>query len=513
MAIFAGEKANCIRIPALLVLAGILVFTSFYRLDAWPGTWQDEGIILQAAWNLAERGVYGLRSSEGMRPFDPALTTGPTVVLPVALAFKLFGVGLAQGRAVMGLYTILTVIALYVLVQRLYDWQVALLAAFMAVAGYTYDANLVQRGRYVLGEVPGLCFILWGAYFWTKAFRETRRRDVVLSGLLFGLAILTKEIYILVMPVLLGLWLLDLVYYRQRRHSTFIFSFVLAIMPYAGWLVLRRLLMGAAAFAAAMEVTQDAAFITVAMPKLDWMLNSLKFLMQSTFFEWWLPGLIYVFGASLAQRDRNVERLFLLMFALVWLAWYLFVSSGWYRYAFGLLAVTPIFAAVLLRDLASALATMWETHNASTSWLARGSVGLALVFLIAFPLRNRINTVATNREVDTQALASYIGANIAPGELIESCEWEVDIFAREHLFHHPSPQAMRDFRTANLGRSTAESYDFQQYSPLYLIDGHYSKMLGVYSPEFLKECCVLLTSVGRYDLYRIEPPAGSVPRK
>ncbi|MBC7262821.1 MAG: glycosyltransferase family 39 protein [Chloroflexi bacterium] len=513
MIAFARERANCIKIPALLILAGVLLFTSFYRLDAWPATWQDEGIILQAAWNLAERGVYGLRSSEGMRPFDPALTTGPTVVVPVTLAFRLFGIGLIPGRAVMGLYLIWTVIAIYALMQHLYDWQVALLAAFMVLACYTYDANLVQRGRYVLGEVPGLCFILWGAYFWVKALWGTRCRDVALSGLFFGLAILTKEIYILVMPALVGLWLLDSAYYKQRRHAVFLWSLVLAIMPYAGWVVLRRVLMDPEAFAAAMEVTHDAAFITVAMPKLSWMLNSLKFLMQSTFFEWWLPGLIYVFGASLAQRDRNVERLFLPVFALVWLAWYLFVSSGWYRYAFGLLAVTPVFAAVLLRDLTNALETWWRTHSVPTSWLARGSAGLALAFLVFFPLRNRIHTVATASEMDTQALASYIVANIVPGELIESCEWEVDIFARDHLFHHPSPQAMRDFRMANLGRNPAKAYDFQRYSPSYLIDGHYSKMLGVYSQEFLEEHCILLTSVGRYDLYRIEPSEGSMLRK
>ncbi|MEZ4638895.1 MAG: hypothetical protein R2856_28705 [Caldilineaceae bacterium] len=50
-------------------------------------------------------GVYADYSSEGLRHFGPTIGVGPTVMLPIAAAFELFGIGLMQARLVIVIRT------------------------------------------------------------------------------------------------------------------------------------------------------------------------------------------------------------------------------------------------------------------------------------------------------------------------------------------------------------------------------------------------------------------------
>lgn len=45
-------------------------------------------------------------------------------------------------------------------------------------------------------------------------------------------------------------------------------------------------------------------------------------------------------------------------------------------------------------------------------------------------------------------------------------------------------------------------YDFEELNPPYVINGSLAKLTGVYE-EFLQEKCVLITSFGEYDLYKV----------
>jgi hypothetical protein len=61
---------------------------SFYNLETYPRTWFDEGSHLHVPKTLVQYGVYADISAEGFRYFGPTTGVGPTVMLPVALAFK-----------------------------------------------------------------------------------------------------------------------------------------------------------------------------------------------------------------------------------------------------------------------------------------------------------------------------------------------------------------------------------------------------------------------------------------
>jgi len=86
-------------LSCMLVGFAALVLLLF-RLGAYPPVWLDEGFSTHAARLLVERGIYGTCTTGGIVPFNTGvLTTGPTVIVPIALSFALFGVGMVQARA------------------------------------------------------------------------------------------------------------------------------------------------------------------------------------------------------------------------------------------------------------------------------------------------------------------------------------------------------------------------------------------------------------------------------
>ncbi len=150
------------------ILLVVALTLAFYNLEYSPRTWQDEGGTLSLARTLVEDGVYAIRNSDGYQSFGSVQSVGPTVILPIALSFKLFGVGLLQGRLVMGLWLILTLFAFYSLGRELFGMRSAILAVLLIVS---FPFGLVMLGRQALGEVPAICLLLSGCLAWIRALR------------------------------------------------------------------------------------------------------------------------------------------------------------------------------------------------------------------------------------------------------------------------------------------------------------------------------------------------------
>jgi hypothetical protein len=55
----------------------------------------------------------------------------------------------------------------------------------------------------------------------------------------------------------------------------------------------------------------------------------------------------------------------------------------------------------------------------------------------------------------------------------------------------------------NFGEAPAVDYDPFEHRPDYLIDGPWSKSVGVYAPYLTDGCCHLVFSAGAYDLYEV----------
>ncbi|MBN1814616.1 MAG: glycosyltransferase family 39 protein, partial [Anaerolineae bacterium] len=233
-----------IRRHILTIIAIVVVlFLVTYNLTKYPRIWYDEASILHVPKALVRFGVYADYSSEGFRHYGPTISVGPTVMLPIAAAFRLFGVGLLQARLVMALYLLATIYVFYRLSGVLGGRRFALVATILLVA--SRGPRLLEFGRPVLGEVPALFFVVAGLWLWFTKWEKAGWKRLVLVGLLLGLATVTKYQYLLFLgPMLAGSWLLNLVYYRTAPQRTFIIPGIVTGLCLVLWLVVLGLYMG-----------------------------------------------------------------------------------------------------------------------------------------------------------------------------------------------------------------------------------------------------------------------------
>ena len=141
----------------------LILIGSFYNLANYPTIWWDEGIFSEAAANLVQHGRYAftVQSPNQLNDLDFRISAGPAVILPVALAYKLFGVSLVSGRLVAGAYLVLTFLALFLGARRLWGSVTALLAVALAFLG----TDVFYWGRSVLGDIPALGLFLCATSF------------------------------------------------------------------------------------------------------------------------------------------------------------------------------------------------------------------------------------------------------------------------------------------------------------------------------------------------------------
>ncbi|MDP3793881.1 MAG: glycosyltransferase family 39 protein [Candidatus Uhrbacteria bacterium] len=185
-----------------LIITG---FFSTYKLLESPKTWFDEGMFVQIARNAIEHRSYVLRASPTqVVPAGALATIGFPVIAPISISFYLFGEGLLQARAVMVVYILLMVTALYLFAYRVWGFR----GAFWSTLLVASHAPVYGNGKNVLGEVPGLFF------FFLLLYCISRIEDLPLpllrkegklwigAGLSAGLFMATKPNFLLLLPVL-----------------------------------------------------------------------------------------------------------------------------------------------------------------------------------------------------------------------------------------------------------------------------------------------------------------------
>jgi 4-amino-4-deoxy-L-arabinose transferase-like glycosyltransferase len=489
---------------------GVVIVLATANLEHYPRTWFDEGIHLQAARNLAETGRYGLASADGFRPFDTAVAVGPTVIAPTALIFRALGIGVIQGRLVPVAYLIIASLGLYALARQLYGSAVAPLAVF-AFASAT-EVGPFANGRDAVGEVAAVAFVAWGTVALARATaREGGWWRYPLIGSTFGLAVLTKNQFVLLVPTLVIVWLAG----RGREDGLQASRLLLLLgglaIPEVLWLVWQFAILGGEAVLAHLHQAIDQSGGGSFLAPLSWSLSALRVLLVAGAGGLGLIGVVYVWLTTLvSSKERRPERLVMPVFCLTWLTWYVGFSAGWARYAVPAIAISSIFVAKLLGDLIDRLVTSKRARVATPDplyFVFAIAIGGALVTGIAQ------NGVAVLRARDTspQDFAATIDRQVESGDAVESFEWEIDVLTRA-TYYHPPTQVMVDLiRQKSVGRATTTAADYSvPAGATYLVDGPFSKLTGVYRRELAQGGYERVASAGEYDLYRrVDNDAGA----
>lgn len=213
----------------VVALFALALFMSVYELKENPPTWMDEGIILQIAKNIVQNNVYGIQTSLGHFISADFITTGITVVWPVALIFKYFGIGLLQARIIGVLYILLAVACSFWLIFKEHGLKKAVFALGLIVA----FAPIYGQGKNVLGEVPGLFFALLFIFLLKKSEESPGPLVILSAGLSAGLCMVTKPTFLIILApaILIGILISRPKFLLSVRNLlVFLFGLILPII-------------------------------------------------------------------------------------------------------------------------------------------------------------------------------------------------------------------------------------------------------------------------------------------
>jgi 4-amino-4-deoxy-L-arabinose transferase-like glycosyltransferase len=506
----ALSQKQAVRLASLVIVAALAAFLFLYRLNVYPEPWYDEGSHLHVAKNYALNGIYADYSSEGIRYYGPAVGVGPTVMLPVAALFNLFGVSIPLARLAIVVYGFVALAALYGLSRRFMGHWPALTA--VALVLLSPGTDFPYNSRTVLGEVPGMAFLAAGLWLWLRP--ETRRLPgLVGAGVLLGLACITKNQFALfILPAMLLAWISDLVWYRRRGWLYFVVPGLIAGALFFAWTAIVLFVLGGqgdlADNLATLRRATSGAFFRLDMAAME---RAISFLMGGGVYSaMFIPALLYGLFLSLRRGSEEGQRYGILtLFILVAIG--LFVTSlGWARYAFAPVVLSSILVVRMFVDLIGGRRFDWQ----GIQRLVRGETTtpalIALVLLCGvavnaglLPLYARVHAAFQHGNGDAYTLAEYLNANVPREALIETWEQELGVLT-DHTYHYP-PQVVLAYAVAETWEGAAPArdlYDFRDYGPPdYVITGPFGVYTIIYPTERLADYDLIHT-IGAYNVYR-----------
>jgi hypothetical protein len=500
-----------LRLAAVVCLFAL----ACYRLSDYPTTWFDEGMHLHVPETLVRFGVYADRSSEGFRYFGPTIGVGPTVMLPIAAAFKLFGIGLLQARVVMALYLLATLLVFYQFARYLNGSAFAVLALTLLVA--SPSVALLETGRQVLGEVPALLMLVGGLWLWFTAWDGSWTR-LTLCGLLLGASSVTKYQNLLVLVPTIGLAALcNLVYYRTSRLRVFVWPGLVLGAVFGAWQVVLALYLGPGTFATNVAALREATAGAAAAFSPDAMRRAAHDLISLRTYGAALPLVLpYALFCSWIRDRRQQQWGILALFASVNFAWFVFASIGWPRYAFAGLAVSSLFVSRFVLDLWRAVidpTSRWFVRSHVRAMQLRGVIALWTVMVVGVSLYLVARPIVHPPENTPVEMAAYLASNVPTSSVVET--WEPELGAlTQHNYHYPPVQLLNvAVRHVWLGGPPPSlQYDaLESDRPSYVVVGAFARWVNMYPMALLERDYSVVKRVGTYELYRRYdvPPAGA----
>ena len=495
----------------LLFILAVLAFLVFFNITNYPKPWFDEGSHLHVPKTLVQYGVYADLSSEGFRYYGPTIGVGPTVMLPIALMFKLFGIGLLQARLVVALYSLGAILVFFGMVRMLSDTVMAGLALLLMLS--SRSVLFLDYGRQVLGEVPGFFFLILGIFLWFKNWENSSWKRLVLIGLLFGFSMITKYQYLLFLIPMIGIaWLLNIFYYRTSSHKNFIIPGLVAGVSFGIWQIITILSLGpstALENLALLRTSAEGVAFSFNLSQISSNIGELT--NRSVYLGALIPGLIFGFTTMLPKSIQGQKWSMLYILMGLNLGWYVVASIGWIRYAFLGLALSSIFIARFFYDLtgnfklSEAGATLKSYLDAlfHAKYAIRWALVGWLVLIVIAPLGKTVLDITFPGPNEAQAMAAYLNENVPKNVIIETWEPEMG-FLTDHNYHYPPNPllAVAIKQVYSNGEPVQQYYDYVQTDhPDYLLVGVFSKWVNMYPLDQLSSQYELVASVYNYDLY------------
>lgn len=317
---------NLITFYKLILISLIVIFVGlvFYGFPDSPSPWFDEGLNLGIAKSWVEQGVYSLQTAPNAFVEERSLliTTNYPLLFFIALSFTIFGVGLWQAKIVMILFLFVFSALFYQLTKKYYGKWFAL-ASFALLITFL---PLYGNGKSVLGEIPGLVYFLGGLLM-----LDTKRSwQVFVMGLFFGLAAVTKPIYLLILAAVFSGEIWAAIKDKNIPYRRWLWMTGGAILPLFVWLY--TLIPG--------HITRDyianilSYYGNPYKTENTMIPNLFKFISESTPIHFALLLGVFIFS-KIITKLRSFTRSEVVLLVFIFLNFFFFLkTAGWYRYFF-----------------------------------------------------------------------------------------------------------------------------------------------------------------------------------
>jgi len=488
-----------LRLGAGLALAVLVAAVSFYNLALYPTIWWDEGIFSETAANLVQHGRYAftLQSPDQLSDLDFRISAGPAVILPVALAYRVLGVGLLPGRLVAGAYLALVFLALFLAARRLWGAAAALGGVALALLG----TDVLFWGRSVLGDVPALALFLLGTGFLLRGLESSGSWPLFLGGLFLGLAFDAKEFYGL--SFLPPAFILARLAWRDgSRGWRRLLAFGLGVaVPLVAYVLLKTLILGSLT-AAVLHFFQQKKllchefFTPFTIGRLY--PESLTYLLTHPLFWLGLCGGIWMWRRETFSPGAQLWVGSFLMWSLFYLT-----AVYWHRFALpALFLAAPLAAHFLGRGLARLTG---ELTPRLPRWLASGMLAVLLLGFYPLPGLDFMAQIFTRKADPPSRLVQYLRNHITARALIETPEYELVFLDDEHRMHLMPPCFFVESTPEKvvLLNPQVKPYDFDRVGADFLILGPFGKGVfkQVYPPALISKGWMRIATVDSYDIY------------
>lgn len=482
-----------------LLLATVIAWASFYNLANYPDLWWDEAIFSETAANLAQHGRYAftIQSPDQLCDLDYRISAGPSLILPVALAYRLLGVGLVQGRLVAGFYLIFTFLALFLGSRRLFGTTAAFLAVVLALVG----TDVVHWGRSILGDVPALGLFLCGLWLITRGLEEYSMLSLFLGGMFLGLAVDAKEFYGLAfLPPLAALLWRDRSAWRHLSRSLLAYCWGVSF-PILSYLALKAIILGGLGPAVMHFLEQKALlrhefFTPLTVGRVYG--ESFRYLLTHPLFLAALLGCFWLWRTGRFTLGRTLWLGNFLLWTLVY-----FTAVFWHRFALPALFLAAPLAAFLLGRVLTGLTAGLSPRP--LKWVTAGL--LAGFFFWVYPVTglDYMRAIIDRQEHSPSRLIDYLQKHVPLRCLIETPEYELVFLDDQHRFHlMPAFFFIEsDEEGVVLLNPRRSPYNFNQVRADVLVLGCYGKSIfaQIYPPKQVARHWRKVAQVDYYDIY------------
>jgi outer membrane protein assembly factor BamB len=195
-------SAHTNLIAALLILVFAAAF--FLNLSNGPLWAADEKTYTQIAYNINKSGDYFKPWVNG----EPAIWVGkpPLLMWLMSVSYQALGVSNFSARIWIPLFGALSLVAVFFLGKKLYNAKAGLISVVVLGTFATFYTFATRA----MTDVPMVFFMLASMYFMLLSAEKTANalKYAILSGVFFGLALMTKQLEALLIPAIMLVYLL-----------------------------------------------------------------------------------------------------------------------------------------------------------------------------------------------------------------------------------------------------------------------------------------------------------------